>query len=517
MVPNLWYRASLVWTSQDGRQHRVTGATLPGTPAVVVGSNTRLAWGFTNVEADTADLVLLEIDPGRPDHYLTPTGWQPFDIHEEIIRVKDGPDVALLVEETMWGPVTERDHHGRRYALRWLAHDAGAVNLHMLRMEKARTLEEAINLAPYCGTPAQNLVVADDSGRIAWTVLGRLPHRFGLDGRVPRSWADGKCGWAGFLPPRLYPRLVDPPEGRLWTANNRTVSEPYLSRLGLGTYDHGARAMQIRDDLRALVRVRERDMLDVQLDDRAVFLSRWQKLLVDVLDPAALDEGPARADMRREVVAWGRRAAVDSVGFRIVYQFRLNVIDRVLRSLTALCLRADPRFDVWALDANTEESVWQLVTTRPAHLLPPRYVSWQELLLEAVDQVALGVGDRWRTVEERLPTWTWGEENTAEIRHPLSPSLGPAARWLRLDMPAEPLPGSPRAMPRIQTPSEGASQRLAVSPGREDLGYFHMPCGQSGHPLSPHYRDGHDDWVKGRATPFLPGHALHVLELRPAR
>ncbi|MEI4920825.1 penicillin acylase family protein, partial [Klebsiella pneumoniae] len=58
-------------------------------------------------------------------------------------------------------------------------------------------------------------------------------------------------------------------------------------------------------------------------------------------------------------------------------------------------------------------------------------------------------------------------------------------------MPEEELPGDNRAMPRIQTPRDGASQRMAVSPGREAEGYFHMPTGQSGHPLSPHYRDGH--------------------------
>jgi len=38
-VPNTWYRASLEWGD-----HKVTGVTLPGTPAVVVGSNGRIAW-----------------------------------------------------------------------------------------------------------------------------------------------------------------------------------------------------------------------------------------------------------------------------------------------------------------------------------------------------------------------------------------------------------------------------------------------------------------------------------------
>jgi len=70
-------------------------------------------------------------------------------------------------------------------------------------------------------------------------------------------------------------------------------------------------------------------------------------------------------------------------------------------------------------------------------------------------------------------------------------------------------------MPRVQGADFGASERFAVSPGREHEGYFHMPGGQSGHPLSPHYRDGHSAWARGERTPFLPGPAQHRLTLRP--
>ena len=70
-------------------------------------------------------------------------------------------------------------------------------------------------------------------------------------------------------------------------------------------------------------------------------------------------------------------------------------------------------------------------------------------------------------------------------------------------------------MPRVQTPGAGASQRMVVSPGREADGIFHMPGGQSGHPLSPHYRDGHRAWALGEPTPFLPGEPIHILSLHP--
>ncbi len=57
--------------------------------------------------------------------------------------------------------------------------------------------------------------------------------------------------------------------------------------------------------------------------------------------------------------------------------------------------------------------------------------------------------------------------------------------------------------------------RMTVSPGREQDGLFHMPGGQSGHPLSAYYRAGHDDWAEGKPTPFLHGPAVHRLSLLP--
>ncbi len=71
-------------------------------------------------------------------------------------------------------------------------------------------------------------------------------------------------------------------------------------------------------------------------------------------------------------------------------------------------------------------------------------------------------------------------------------------------------------MPKAQGPAFGASERFSVSPGDEANGILHMPTGQSGHPLSPYYSKGHDDWVRGLPSPFLPGPAEHRLTLTPA-
>jgi penicillin amidase len=87
--------------------------------------------------------------------------------------------------------------------------------------------------------------------------------------------------------------------------------------------------------------------------------------------------------------------------------------------------------------------------------------------------------------------------------------------WLAA--PRDPLPGDFN-MPRVQGRAFGASERMVVSPGREQDGIFEMPGGQSGHPLSPYFLAGHEAWVRGDATPFLPGAAVHRVELvGPAR
>lgn len=510
-VPNIWYRASFEWPGAAGETHRVTGATLPGAPPMVIGSNGHVAWGFTNGFIDDSDLVLLEPAPGG--RYRTPQGPRDFARTSERLRARGGAEESLDVVSTVWGPVVGRSKSGRQYALRWAAQDPEAVDLRFVAMETARDVATALAVANRSGMPALNLVVGDAAGHIGWTVTGKIPRRKGLDGRLPVSWADGSRGWDGWLAPEEVPRLVDPPSGRLWTANNRVVGGEMLDRLGDGGYILGARARQIRDRLLALEKATPKDMLAIQLDDRALLLERWRKLLVATLSSQTAAADPRRTALRDRVAAWDGRASVDSVGYRAVRGFRQLVATELLAALTAPCQEVDPEFNYLRVmgneEADVEGPIWRLVAERPPHLLPAKYKSWDELLLAMVDVYL----DRQLAGGQTLDQLTWGQYNTVRMQHPLSLAVPRLGRWL--DMPADQLPGG-AGMPRFQTPFVGASQRMAVSPGGEEQGYFHMPGGQSGHPSSPHYRDANPAWVRGEATPFVPGPTVHTLRLSPA-
>lgn len=507
-MPNTWFRMRVLVedSGRPGSRVDVSGVTLAGTPVVVAGSNGHVAWGLSNTYGDWVDLVVLEVDAEDARRYRTPDGFRRFQEHDEVIHIRGAAPRTQVVRSSVWGPVIDSDARGRPRALRWLAHDPEATNLKLLGMEAARNVEQAMDIAHRSGIPPQNLVLADTAGNVAWTVMGRIPRRRGYDPLLPSSWADGGRGWLGWVPPSDYPSVVNPQSGAVWAANARAVGGDALIAIGDGGYALGARATQIRDSLLALNGATEADMLDIQLDDRALFLARWRGLLLQALGPDALAGDARRAELRRVVEGGAERAATGDAGYRLVRSFRRELAARVFATIVRACggLHTNDfpsKFRQW------EGALWRILEERPMHLLDPDYSSWNALLMAALDAAARRCGDG------ALSRCTWGEVNVVSIRHPLSGALPLLARWL--DIPAESLPGDTH-MPRVQGPAMGASQRFAVAPGRESSGYFHMPGGQSGHPMSPFYDAGHRDWVEGEPTPFLPGADKHRLTLKPA-
>jgi len=497
-VPNVWYRARIV--VQEPAVD-VTGVMLPGAPIVVAGSNGHVAWGFTNSYGDYIDLVRLEQEGDGV--YLTPDGPRPIETVDEVIEVAGAAPETLAVEQTIWGPVVDRAADGTPLAMAWTAHRPGAVNLRLAGLETATGLDEAVAIAGSAGIPAQNALIGDETGRVAWVIAGRIPARGDHDPTLPSSWSSPGAGWQGWIEGDAQPRVVDPDIGFAWSANARVVGGDMLAVIGDGGYAHGARGRQIRDALAGLTEASPEDFLRIHLDDRAVYLAQWQTLLRRVLVSAGKDRAPVLTLVRE----WSGRAAVNDAGYRLVREFERVVTDRAFSMLTVEARHRWPDFG-WRAPSRFTDVAWRLVNERPMHLLDPRYGSWDAWLRSAAEAAIEESGAGCAAPAE----CTWGRRNMLRIQHPLSQVLPALSTWL--DMPAQPLPGD-WSMPRVQSPGFGASERFAVEPGREEAGYFHMPGGQSGHPLSPFYRAGHDDWVQGRPTPFLPGPTEYMLTLHP--
>ena len=308
---------------------------------------------------------------------------------------------------------------------------------------------------------------------------------------------------------RKNPTIFIPPSNRLWTANNRVTDGADLATIGDSGYALGARAKQIRDDLFAKNQFTEKDLLAIQLDDRTLFLERWWKQLRALVQSTQLQSPNDPVLQRIEAATrhWDAHASADAVTYRIVRAWRLEVLDRIQQGLMAPAEVALGKQFVMPELPQLEGAAWELVTQRPQNLLPRKFDSWNALLVDAAHAADSKLEKNGPLAQRR-----WGERNTAAICHPLAGALPFLKRFLC--MPFDELPGDAN-MPRVAAPDFGASERMVVSPGHEADGIIEMPTGQSDNPLSPFWNAGHEAWVHGEPTPFLPGATMHTLRLTP--
>lgn len=504
--PGTWFKARMRWKDGAG-SHDVAGVTLPGAPLLVVGSNGRVAWGFTNTTSDWADVVRLKLNAAGT-HYQSGGGEKPLQRVVERIEVAGEPTVDHVVLESEWGPVLpQKAPAGQAYALRWVAHDREGMNLRLMHMETAANVDEAVQLAVGAGMPAQNLVVGDSSGRIAWTVIGAMPRRVGgEDMDRPQDWSDGRARWQGYLTAAEQPRIVDPADGRLWTANSRMVGGEAMKLLGNGGWDVGARGQQIRDALRAQDRFDEAGLHAIQLDHRALFLQRWRQLLLtQVLTPEFVSAN-GLADYRAEIEKNADAARPDAVGYLLLRAFRMQALKSIFAPLAGLLEAQGAKLS--DLKMVPETPGWALIQAARPDTLPEGVKSWTELLQRAV------LDSRKELLEKHgsLAAATWGADNATSMRHPLSAAVPALAGWL--DQASQGMAGDSH-MPRVHNHGHGQSERMVVAPGHEERGILVIPGGQSGHPMSPFYRGDHAAWLAGEPLPFLPAETKYRLALRP--
>ncbi|MGC4098058.1 MAG: penicillin acylase family protein [Nitrospira sp.] len=502
-IPNIWYRVQLRY-----EQLELAGVMVPGIPVVAAGTNGFVAWGVTNVEGDFLDLVRLELNPANPNEYRTPQGWKQFTNRREVIKVKDAPDSVAEIKETIWGPMSQHPLLENPVAIRWTALDPEAVNLGQLAMDRVRSVDEAIVVMNRAGGPANNVLLADNGGHIAWTYTGKIPMRRGFDGSASVSWADGSAGWTGYVSPEAMPKIVDPPSGFVVSANQRMLDPSYPYVIG-HSFAGGYRAFRISQRLESMANIRERDLLDLQLDSTSQFYEFYRHLAQASLTDAAIQSKPSLANARHTFETWNGKADADSLGFPLIVRFRQVLSRSVFTPYLSTCRERDAQF---SYDGDLDTPLRHLLSTQIPELNPDpdHFSGWPEFVLNAVEQSV-------RELETEHPSlalseMTWGHLNRVRIEHPLGrvlPGLGSF-----LNMPNEPASGCGQCI-RVMQDGLGASQRLVVSPGHQDEGILHMPGGQSGHPLSPHYRDQQRSWSQGTPLPFLAGTPDHTLTLVP--
>jgi penicillin amidase len=485
--PSDWYIVRL-----EAPGLSVAGVTLPGLPAVIIGKNARIAWGMTNMAADTQDLFI-----ERADAIV--------DTRREEIRVAgEKAPVIVTVRATKHGPIVKDDWNGQLLSLRWPGLDAGDTGLEaFLAIDRAGNWSEFKSALAGVVTPPSNFVYADVDGHIGYFGAGKLPIRGRGDGSVPLPGWEPDSDWRGYLPFDKQPQRFDPPDGLVVTANNRVLAGDTLP----GYYAPSFRAQRIRELIESKPKLALDDFAEMQRDcasglARALLPRLLSAKATGAREQAALERlrGWDRVESSDSVagaifVAWYRRLLeplfADELGPELFKRFageRPRVVESAL---------AEPS-GRWCDDVSTpaRESCDQIAG---------------RALSDALDELSARLGPD-------MQRWQLGALLTTRfVNHIASPLPLVGRLWTRA---VHGLGGDPQTV-RVSGLSRRRPFEVSIhssffalfdlAPG--GAARITLTLGQSAHPLSPHFDDQLESWRRAIARP-LEG-AGETLELAP--
>jgi penicillin amidase len=505
-APSIWYLAHLHAPGLD-----VIGASLPSLPAIVLGRNQQVAWAFTNTGSDTQDLFVEKLVPGDAGRYVTPGGSEAFGTRREVIRVKGAPDAVLDVRTSRHGPIlSDVDEEARAsmpdgyvLAVDWVGFAPGDRTLQFpIQAAHAGSAAELLAAARSFESPQQNVVYADASGNIGFVAAGRLPARRAdsdLRGMVPApGWLE-RYDWQGFVPFEELPQLTQPPSGRIVTANQKIAppeyghwvtsdwAPPYRAERIEGLLDATPRhSVQSFERIQSDVRSGSANvLLPLLLRDVAVSGERERSLLerLEAWNLEMTGDGPEPLVFATWVRELGRAIYADELGvlFEEVWSERPVFLGNVLSDLHG-------------------QSRWCDDVTSPAE------ESCRDVVSLAFERA---VADLLRRHGPDLADWAWGKSHPARAAHlPFSgvPLLGD---WFDIVVPSagdnQTINVGGYSLADDDSPFEGhrgPGFRAVYDLADPEASVFILNAGQSGHFLSPHYRDASELWANGQYAPM---------------
>ncbi|PZQ58467.1 MAG: penicillin acylase family protein [Phenylobacterium zucineum] len=503
-APSLRYIAHL-----DAPGLSIIGAGEPALPGVSLGHNGTAAFGLTIFYIDQEDLYAYQT---KGDAYRYKGGLEPMRVLRETIEVKGEAPREVELKFTRHGPVVFEDgKKGRAFALRTIWNEPGLAGYYgSSRLWRAKSWSDFQLARDRWGAPPLNLVYADVHGDIGWSAAGRTPVRPNWDGLSPVP-GDGRYEWAGFLADGGLPVSKNPAAGFFATANAMNIpAEPEYprARRQLGyEWSDPTRSERIHEVLAANPKSTLADSMALQVDTVSVQARRGIALLQGL---SSADPAVARA--LGLLQGWDADEHRDSAPAAI---YETWVGKHLGRHVAGAALKPEAAA---LIGAGAPDPILAWLEGQPAKVRDPILLS----------SLADAVGELKGRLGPDVAGWRWGRLHHATFV-PAAAAL--ADPELAAQMTVGPLevagsPSTPRAAgwrPSDFTNTAGASVRLVIDVGAWDNSMAINSPGQSGDPMSPHYRDLFPLWAAGSYVPLrytraaVEADAEVVMKLTPAK
>ena len=503
-MPGIWYQVGLHCRElTEACPYDVSGFSFSGMPGVVVGHNRRVAWGVSTMYADVTDLYLERVDG---DTYEYKGKQLPVVTRRERIEVAGEKSRTITVRSTRHGPILSDVSDevaevgtANAVALQWTALTPRPTISAIFELDKAQSWKDFRAAAKRFTVPSQNLIYADVEGNIGYQAPGAIPIRSQGDGRWPVPGWDGKHEWKGYVPFDALPRVLNPDEGFIITANNRVIGDQYPHTLGADTAP-GYRSARIRDLLSSKDRLSVRDMTRFQTDTYNPIAEQISESLLEVdLDTRFARQG------QNTLRAWDRRQDADSPGaayFSVVW-----------RNLLELTFHDELPRDQWPDGGERWFNVVRTLIDKPNsrwwdNLATPTIVERRDDILR---EAMVRARDELTMIRSRkISGWHWGNIHRLTL---VNPTLGDSGVGFVERIfnrgPVDVSGGGGMVNATAWDAAHGyevtavPSMRMVVDLADLDRSRWIQLSGNSGHAYHENYADQLPLWAAGRTLPWV--------------
>lgn len=496
-MPSTWHAVRI----QAG-DLQVAGVALPGVPGIIVGHNRNIAWGVTNLGFDVQDLYQEKVDlQGLRYEYQGQVF--PLLVDRDVIQIRGERPRNFDVALTRHGPLIELQGN-QAMALRWMAAEAGSFQFPFLELNLATNWEQFRTALRRFPGPGQNFVYADKDGNIGYQTTGLLPIRKGALGDTPVAGWTGENEWTGVIPFDELPSIYNPPSGYIVTANQNPFPADYKYPVH-GDFAATYRAEQIRGLLASRPRIAAGDMAAVQTDVYSAFSRFLASQLVKAYAASGkAAEFPDLAGAVEQLKSWDgqmeRGKAAPMIAVLAFQRVRAAIGEKA----------AVGRGSIYA-DQYAPVVIENLLRSRPKGW----FDDWDRMLLQ---QLTLAI-DEGRTLQGSMPDgWDYGEYNAVSIPNPVVSRVPGIGEWLGyFNVGPVAMAGSSTTVKQT-TKNIGPSMRFTADLADWEQSRLNLTIGESGHLLSPNYKDQWESYWSGGSTNFAfeKPEQRHLLRVTPA-
>ncbi|MDR7071304.1 penicillin acylase family protein [Fictibacillus barbaricus] len=488
-TPSIWYQTQL-----SAPDYNVSGVIFAGIPGIIVGHNDTIAWGVTNVGPDVQELYVEKRNPKNPNEFQYMANWEKATVINEVIKVKDKPDVNQEVVITRHGPVisefAHQDKPGEALALQWTALQPSKELEAVIQMNRSKNWEQFEKALQSFHTPAQNFVFASTDGTIAYKANGLIPIRKQKYTSLPvPGWTD-EYEWNGYIPWDKLPTMVNPEKGFVATANNKVTDDTYPYHI-TDSFAQPYREERIVEVLEQNKKFTAKDMQALQFDQYDKQAEELLPILIEQVEkqPLSKSEKEAVSLLKK----WNLKDSKNSAAPLIFHKWMEAFSDELFKD--EISVEMLKMFD--GREQVVDELIRKAYAGKPGPwikehggLVDVTNKSFEHVITELSDQYGNNVSK-----------WKWGTFHKITFEHPLS-AIKPLN--LLFNPQTEDMGGSRVTVGVAGWDREsgivthGGAWKYVIDMADTSNAYHVVGPGQSGHVLSTWYSDQVKDWATGK-------------------